>query len=84
MMCEQGYQLTRASLRARSEELEPLLASAGIRIRHDILNDENRTLSTGLYGVALPKYQARVQKITSAKSSDSVLEKVANKVVSIF
>lgn len=84
MMCEQGYQLTRASLRARSEELEPLLASAGIRMRHDILNDENRTLSTGLYGEALPNYQAKVRKVPAAKSNDGYLGKVTNKVVSIF
>ncbi len=84
MMCEQGYQLTRASLRARSEELEPLLAFAGIRMRHDILNDENRTLSTGLYGEALPSYQAKVQKVPAAKSGEGYLEKVTNKVVSIF
>lgn len=84
MMCEQGYQLTRASLRARSEELEPLLSKAGIRLRHDILNDENRTLSTGLYGAALPNYQPKAQKVSAAKSGDSYLEKVTNKVVSIF
>jgi hypothetical protein len=85
MMCEQAYQLTRASLRARSEELSVLLAPAGIRLRHDILNDEARTLSTGLYGAALPSYQSNVRKISAVKtSSDSYLERVTNKVVSIF
>jgi hypothetical protein len=84
MMCEQAYQLTRASLRARSDELSTLLAPAGIRIRHDILNDENRTLSTGLYGAALPSYQSTIRKISAAKSEDSYLEKMTNKVVSIF
>tara|TARA_R110001592_G_scaffold89970_3_gene264649 strand:+ start:15695 stop:16936 length:1242 start_codon:yes stop_codon:yes gene_type:complete len=84
MMCEQAYQLTRASLRARAEELELLLAPAGIRLRHDILNDETRTLSTGLYGAALPSYQTNVRKISIEKTNDSYLEKLTNKVVSIF
>jgi hypothetical protein len=53
-------------------------------MRHDILNDENRTLSTGLYGEALPSYQAKVQKVPAAKSGEGYLEKVTNKVVSIF
>lgn len=83
MMCEQAYQLTRASLRARSAEIESLLAPAGIRLRHDILNDEARTLSTGLYGAALPTYQSKANKITISKPEDSYFEKVS-KVVSIF
>ncbi len=84
MMCEQAYQLTRASLRSRVNELEPMLAPAGIRIRHDILNDESRTLSTGLYGAALPTYQAKIQKISVNGSGDSYLDRVTNKVASIF
>jgi len=84
MMCEQAYQLTRASLRARADELESLLAPAGIRLRHDILNDEGRTLSTGLYGAALPTYQSNVRKISVAKTNDSYLEKMTSKVASIF
>jgi len=84
MMCEQAYQLTRASLRSRAEELESLLAPAGIRIRHDILNDESRTLSTGLYGTALPTYQGKVRKISANNVSSSYLERVSNKVTSIF
>lgn len=84
MMCEQAYQLTRASLRARSDELSELLAPAGIRIRHDILNDESRTLSTGLYGAALPTYQSKIRKIPSVNQSDGYFEKMTNKVVSLF
>jgi len=90
MMCEQAYQLTRENLRSRADELEKILGPAGIRIRHDILEDENRTLSTGLYGEALPTYQPRVDKrakIYSTKkeaSNESYLEKVSQKVVSLF
>ena len=84
MMCEQAYQLTRASIRSRATELERLLAPAGIRIRHDILNDETRTLSTGLYGTALPMYQAKIKKISTENASNSYFEKVSSKVTSIF
>lgn len=84
MMCEQAYQLTRASIRARADELEGLLAPAGIRLRHDILNDETRTLSTGLYGVALPTYQAKIQRINTRSSTEGYLERVSNKVASMF
>jgi len=88
MMCEQAYQLTRATLRERSEELAKILTPAGVRIRHDILNDEQRTLSTGLYGEALPMYQGKIKAFTS-KSEDDVqvegyLERMSQKVASIF
>ena len=90
MMCERAYQLTRENLRTRAAELEKVLKPAGIRIRHDILEDENRTLSTGLYGEALPMYEPRkeprVKNYTLKKeaSNESYLEKVSQKVVSLF
>lgn len=90
MMCERAYQLTRENLRTRAVELEKVLKPAGIRIRHDILEDENRTLSTGLYGEALPMYQPRreprTKKYTPQKeaSNESYLGKVGQKVVSLF
>jgi predicted acylesterase/phospholipase RssA len=87
MMCESAYQLTRANLRNRMEELEKVLAPAGIRIRKDILFDEHRTLSTGLYG--LPSQQGKKDskpKTIKAKGAggESYLEKVSQKVVSLF
>jgi len=88
MMCEQAYQLTRATLRERSEELAKILTPAGVRIRHDILNDEQRTLSTGLYGEALPMYQGKIKAFTSKSEDDvqveSYLERMSQKVASIF
>ena len=90
MMCERAYQLTRENLRSRAEELEKVLKPAGIRIRHDILEDENRTLSTGLYGEALPMYESRREprdKKNSFKQSafkTNYLGKVSEKVVSLF
>jgi predicted acylesterase/phospholipase RssA len=89
MMCESAYQLTRANLRERADELEKILSPAGISIRHDILSDDSRTLSTGLYGEALPTYQAKISsragKITKNKAgNDGYLNKVSQKVVSLF
>lgn len=90
MMCERAYQLTRENLRTRAVELEKVLKPAGIRIRHDILDDENRTLSTGLYGEALPMYEprkeARIKKsfLTKEASNEGYLGKVSQKVVSLF
>jgi len=90
MMCEQAYQLTRENIRSRACELEAVLRPAGIRIRHDILEDESRTLSTGLYGEALPMYQPRAEQrvkmygTKKAESNESYLGKVSQKVVSLF
>jgi len=86
MMCEEAYQLTRANLRERKEELEKIFAPAGIRIRHDILEDTQRTLSTGLYGEALPVYQAKIKPVNAKKDAEneSYLERISQKVVSIF
>ena len=93
LMCESAYQLTRANLRKRVDELEAVLAPAGIRVRKDILFDEQRTLSTGLYGEALPTYQGGggAQPMTikqkgnkSVASGDSYFERVSQKVVSLF
>ena len=90
MMCESAYQLTRENLRTRAVELEKVLKPAGIHIRHDILEDEHRTLSTGLYGEALPMYEPRKEPrdknyVTNKEASnESYLGKVSQKVVSLF
>ena len=43
-VCELAYRATRDELRRRADELEPLLARFGITIRHDVLNDESRSM----------------------------------------
>ncbi len=90
-MCESAYQLTRANLRNRIDELEAVLAPAGIRVRKDILFDEHRTLSTGLYGEALPAYQGSqdtkpktIKVKDDSSAGDSYFERVSQKVVSLF
>ncbi len=56
MVCEHAYQMTRKDLRRRANELEKAFAPFGIRLRRDVLEDEQRTISTSLYGEMLPMY----------------------------
>ncbi|RBW48152.1 patatin-like phospholipase family protein [Marinobacter sp. F3R11] len=66
MVCEHAYQMTRRDLLRRADELEPRLAKYGIRLRRDRLEDEQRTISTSLYGEMLPLYVARSRKKKAA------------------
>lgn len=43
-MCELAYAITRDDLRRRADELEPVLARHGVRLRRDVLDDHRRTL----------------------------------------
>lgn len=43
-VCERAYEHTRQDLRARREELEPVLARHGIRLRMDVLSDHTRSV----------------------------------------
>jgi predicted acylesterase/phospholipase RssA len=43
-VCELAYAATRADLRHRADELEPVFARFGITLRRDVLDDEHRTL----------------------------------------
>jgi len=84
-MCEEAYQITRANLRERADELSKLLAPSGIRLRRDILDDTERTLSTGLYGEALPIFKAKIKSFESKEEVvDSYLARVTQRVASIF
>ena len=47
-VCEHAYQTTRQDLLARREELEPILARHGIRMRLDVLKEQGRHYYTGL------------------------------------
>lgn len=68
MVCEHAYQMTRRDLLNRADELEPKLARYGIKLRRDRLEDEQRTISTSLYGEMLPLYVARGRKKLAQKS----------------
>jgi predicted acylesterase/phospholipase RssA len=43
-VCEHAYQATRRDLRARADALEPVLARHGLRLRREVLVDEERTI----------------------------------------
>ncbi len=43
-VCELAYAITREDLRRRADELEPVLAKHGVRLRRDLLEDRRRTL----------------------------------------
>lgn len=59
MVCEHAYLMTRRDLLRRYDELQERLEPFGIRIRRDILEDEQRTICTSLYGEMLPLYVAK-------------------------
>jgi len=56
-VCELAYQSTRRDLRRRRAELEPVLARYGITYRSAVLEDESRTVWTG---VGLPEARSAV------------------------
>jgi len=68
MVCEHAYQMTRRDLLRRADELEPKLRKYGITLRRDRLEDEQRTISTSLYGEMLPLYVAKGRKKQSEKN----------------
>ena len=47
-VCEHAYQTTRRDLLTRREELEPIFARHGVRMRLDVLQDTERHYYTGL------------------------------------
>jgi len=47
-VCQLAYRNTLGDLRRRAAELEPVLAAHGIRLRHEMLDDPQRTILTAL------------------------------------
>ena len=76
MVCEHAYQMTRRDLLRRADEIEQKLEPFGVRLRRDCLRDEQRTISTSLYGEMLPVYVARERQ----KRSKSRIEAGINNV----
>jgi len=66
IVCEHAYQMTRQDLLNRYEELTAELAPFNIKVRRDILEDEQRTISTSLYGEMLPLYVVNERKCQGA------------------
>lgn len=71
-VCEQAYLQTRRSLLARYEALQPLLASHGVSLRRDVLEDQTRTVWGGL--PAVPKRRADGEPVT--RTLDGQLERL--------
>jgi predicted acylesterase/phospholipase RssA len=67
MVCEHAYQMTRRDLLARADQLEATFAPYGITVRRDRLEDDQRTISTSLYGEMLPLYVARGRRKNARK-----------------
>jgi NTE family protein len=75
-VCELAYAATRADLRRRADELEPLFGRFGLTLRRDVLDDESRTLwgtigaskETGTWRVADPVYGRRSRARTARRS----------------
>lgn len=89
MICEEAYQMTRESIRNRADEMEDALRPFGIKLRHDVLADDKRTLRTGLYGETLPVFNANagVREQTNATLADepeSYFEKMTQRVAALF
>ena len=82
-ICRSGYEATRRVLRRRYDELEPVLASHGLDLRADVLEDRTRDLrsSAGLEPDAAPRVEAgrvtdalsraldRVEEVAAARSA---------------
>lgn len=62
-ICEHAYRETLAELRARRDELEPILARHGLTLRHRVLDEEGRNL-----WVSLAEIQASERRERRARS----------------
>jgi predicted acylesterase/phospholipase RssA len=78
IVCEHAYQMTRQDLLNRYDLLSEELAPFGITICKEILEDQQRSISTGLYGEMLPLYVAKEKK-----ENDGYLNKLGNSLVGV-
>ncbi|HEX6600597.1 MAG TPA: patatin-like phospholipase family protein [Gemmatimonadaceae bacterium] len=69
-VCELAYAITREDLRCRADELEPVLARHGVRLRRDLLEDRRRTLwGTLAERGATPSELARKARVGARRRS---------------
>lgn len=78
IVCEHAYQMTRQDLLRRYDQFSEELAPYGVTINRGILEDEQRTISTGLYGEMLPLYVAREQDRGHGRYLDRLGEQFDN------
>jgi NTE family protein len=67
-LCEHAYQRTRAALRQRHAELEPIFARHGVTIDRSVLDDESRTLLPANNGKAGRRF-ALMETISSLEEA---------------
>ena len=60
--CEHAYRETLAELRARRDELEPVLERHGLRLRHEVLDEEGRDLWVSLAEVEAGERRERLAR----------------------
>ena len=60
-LCEHAYQHTRADLYRRREELEPVLARHGLRLRLDVLRNKRLSLLGGRFSKGLSESVGRLE-----------------------
>lgn len=84
MVCEQAYQATRQQLLAQADALQARLGE-GVTVRRDVLEDPSRTLSTGLYGEAIPTFKSGSVSSKQAKEAEEgYLDRITHKVANWF
>lgn len=64
-VCQHAYQTTRRDLRARADELAPVLAAHGIKLRRRLLEDRGRHFSESLKGRATDRLTGRYRNLTT-------------------
>lgn len=71
-VCEHAYQTTRRDLLVRKEELEPLFARHGIKMRMDVLKDKNLHYDSNLFIPPWMTKQAKLQNRVTNQLSDTL------------
>jgi len=72
-LCEHAYATTLADLRARRDQLGPVLERHGLHLREDILDDAQRTVWDGLEGTRPPNSTLLTRLDRALKELDRVV-----------
>lgn len=75
LLCEHAYSTTLADLRRQRKVLTPVLARHGLRLRDEIMDDEQRTVWDGLIGTKPPNSTVLSRLNRSLNELDRVLER---------
>src|SRR3546814_4218393 len=64
-VCQLAWRNTIDDLRLRADELRPVLAANGIRLRDEVLDDDSRTLLDGLAAPPPPRSEEHTSELQS-------------------